>query len=73
MSALPEKEQAVIDTAKKEGDGWPLPEATDQEIIKALFDKGLVRYNERWELTPLGFSQLSWFRNAIDRFNSTSH
>lgn len=62
-AALPEGEQAQIDAAVHDGEGWALPEGTAEGLIETLSTKGLIRmWKGRWQLTPAGFGQSAMFR-----------
>ncbi|WP_267396181.1 MULTISPECIES: hypothetical protein [unclassified Sphingomonas] len=59
MSNLTAAEQATIDAAKHDGQGWAIPEDTEGGVLDGLATKSLIQLRGRWELTPLGYSRTS--------------
>lgn len=57
MSNLTSAEQAAIDAAEHDGQGWAIPEGTEGSVLDGLATKSLIRLRGRWELTPLGYSR----------------
>lgn len=58
-------EQGPIDRSEHYGNGWVLPIDMTAETRAYLAWKGLVRYwQNRWQLTPLGFSHTLAFRRG---------
>lgn len=66
MNHLSDAEQATIDAAAHDGDGWAIPESTNGSLLDGLATKDLIRLRGRWELTPLGYSRTARFA-AIGR------
>lgn len=63
MSEVSYDEQATIDAAIHDGDGWAISRDLPDERIEALASKGLIRLrNGRWQLTPAGFARSAMFR-----------
>jgi hypothetical protein len=61
MNDLTDAEQATIDAAEHDGEGWAIPESTNGSLLDGLAIKDLIRLRGRWELTPLGYSRTTRF------------
>lgn len=62
---LPPDEQAIVDEAKHDGEGWALAPGADRAAVNALAEKGFVRHHAgRWQLTPAGLALTSTFARA---------
>lgn len=60
---LPAADQAIVDAAVHDGEGWALPAYAPQEIVDRLVADGLARHwLGRWQLTPQGFAASAMFR-----------
>lgn len=60
---LPVEEQCAVDRAQRDNEGWVMPNDMTAEVRALLSKKGLIRYwQNRWQLTPLGFSHTPTFR-----------
>lgn len=63
--ALPAIEQAIVDEAKHDGEGWAIAPGADPAVVEALAAKGLARRHAgRWQLTPAGFALTPTFARA---------
>jgi len=55
-------EQAEIDAATHDGEGWALQGGIPEDVRARLEEKGLIRFwMGRWQLTPVGFSYSRMF------------
>lgn len=67
MTDLTAAEQAEIDEAWHDGEGWALQSGMPAPVRQSLEAKGLARYwKDRWQLTPAGFARNPRFK-APDR------
>lgn len=71
-------QQAIVDAAVHDGEGWALPADVPGDVIDQLAGDGLARHwRGRWQLTPLGFGKSARFRRrwpaANDRETSDRH
>lgn len=56
-------EQAAVDQASHDGEGWALVPGASAAILETLATKGLIRLaRDRWQLTPAGFARSAMFR-----------
>jgi hypothetical protein len=63
MSHVTAPEQAEIDEAWHDGEGWALQSGMPAPIRNSLEAKGLIRYwKDRWQLTPAGFARSPGFK-----------
>lgn len=63
MNPLPTEEQAAIDAADHDGEGWALSADTPPTLREALSSKGMIRlWQDRWQLTPHGFAHAARFK-----------
>ncbi len=61
MNDITDAEQAIIDAAEHDGQGWAIPEGTSGRLLDGLATKDLIRLRGRWELTQRGFARAARF------------